>query len=143
MRRASCFLSVWAFFMGIFCLACLAGCAAVDDGGGQADEAEREDVYVHTVEWPGETLPMIAQWYTGNKDNWKILAKTNPNIASGHLAVDDRVLIPFGLVKNNKGMPKEFIATFNAKNSSGQKKPSPKTKQTPENKEEFQLYGPK
>ena len=112
------------------------------DAGGQADEA-REDVYVHTVEWPGETLPMIAQWYTGNKDNWKILAKTNPNIASGHLAVDDRVLIPFELVKNNKGMPMEFLATFNGKYSAGQKKPSSKTKQAPEDKDEFQLYGPK
>ncbi|MCX5876529.1 MAG: hypothetical protein NT087_09630 [Deltaproteobacteria bacterium] len=112
------------------------------DTGGKADEA-RQDVYVHTVEWPGETLPMIAQWYTGNKDNGKILAKTNPGISSERLVVDDQILIPLDLVKNNKKMPKEFFSTFSAKSPAGPKKSSSKTKQAVEKKEDFQPYGPK
>lgn len=140
MKRALSFPSL--FFAGIFCLACLAGCAVFGDKGGQPEEA-KQDVYTHTVEWPGETLPMIAQWYTGNKDNGKILAKTNPNIVSDRLAVGDQILIPVELMKNNKKMPREFLATFNAKERGGQRKSSPKTKSAPEKKEEFQPYGPK
>ena len=112
------------------------------DKAGQVEEVKPE-VFVHTVEWPGETLPMIAQWYTGNKDNGKILAKTNPGIASEHLVVNDQILIPLELMKNNKKMPKEFLATFSAKERVGQRKPSSKTKPAPEKKEEFQPYGPK
>lgn len=142
MKRALSFPSLFLLFATIFCLACVAGCAVSGDTSGQADEA-REDVYVHTVEWPGETLPMIAQWYTGNKDNGKILAKTNPGIASEHLAVGDQVLIPLELVKNNKSMPREFLSTFSAKERVGPKKSSPKAKPAVEKKEEFQPYGPK
>lgn len=144
MKRTLSFPSSFLLFAGIFCLACLAGCAVFGDKdkGGQADAA-REDVFVHTVEWPGETLPMIAQWYTGNKDNWKILAKTSPGIAAERLAVDDQILIPIELMKNNKKMPRDFLSTFSAKYPAGQKKSSPKTKPAVEKKEELQPYGPK
>ncbi len=142
MKRTLSVPSLLFFFAGLLCLACLAGCAVFGETGGEVD-ATREDVYVHTVEWSGETLPMIAQWYTGNKDNWKILAKTNPNISSDRLVVDDQILIPFELVKNNKKMPKEFLSTFSVKSPAGLKKSSSKTKQAVEKKEEFQPYGPK
>lgn len=142
MKRALSFPSLVLLCVGISCLVCLAGCAMFGDKERQAEEA-RPEVYVHTVEWPGETLPMIAQWYTGNKDNGKILAKTNPNIASEHLAVNDQVLIPLELMKNNKKMPKEFLATFSAKDRAAPKKFLPKTKPAVEKKDEFQPYGPK
>jgi len=142
MKRILFFPSLFLLCAGIFCLACLPGCAIFGDKGGQAEEA-KQDVYVHTVEWPGETLPMIAQWYTGNKDNGKVLAKTNFDIAAEHLAVGDQVRIPLELMKNNKKMPKEFLATFSAKDRVAPKKPSSKTKPAPEKKEEFQPYGPK
>jgi len=144
MKRALSFPALFFFCSGIFCLACLTGCAVLGDKGGQSDETRaREDVYVHTVEWPGETLPMIAQWYTGNKDNWKILAKTNPDIAAEHLAVDNEILIPLVLMRNSIRMPREFLSTFSAKDRAGPRKSSSKTKHAPENKEEFQPYGPK
>ncbi|MCX5864108.1 MAG: hypothetical protein NTW42_03420 [Deltaproteobacteria bacterium] len=142
MKRTLSFFPLFLLFAGIFCFACLTGCAMFGDKGGQAEEA-KQDVYVHTVEWPGETLPMIAQWYTGNKDNGKILAKTNPDIAAEHLAVGDQVRIPLELVKNNKSMPKEFLSTFSAKDRAAPKKSSSKTKPAPEKKDEFQPYGPK
>ncbi len=142
MKRALSFPPLFLLCAGIFCLACLTGCALFGDTGGQAEEA-KPDVYVHTVEWPGETLPMIAQWYTGNKDNGKVLAKTNPTIAADRLVVGDQVLIPLELVKNNKSMPQEFLATFSAKERAAPKKASPKPKPVPEKKDEFQPYGPK
>jgi hypothetical protein len=142
MKRTLSFPLLFLLFSGISCLVWLTGCAMLGETGGQAEEAKPE-VYVHTVEWPGETLPMIAQWYTGNKDNGKILAKTNPTIAADRLVAGDQVLIPLELVKNNKGMPKEFIATFSAKDRAAPKKSSSKTKPVPEKKDEFQPYGPK
>lgn len=142
MKRTFSFSSLLLLCAGIFCLVCLPGCAMFGDKGGQVEEA-KPDVYVHTVEWAGETLPMIAQWYTGNKDNGKILAKTNPGIAADRLAVDDQILIPLELVKNNKKMPKEFLSTFSAKDRAAPKKSSSKTKPAPEKKDEFQPYGPK
>lgn len=142
MKRTLSFPPLFLFFAGIFCLACFTGCALFGDKGGQAEEAKPE-VYVHTVEWPGETLPMIAQWYTGTKDNGKILAKTSPGITAEHLVVGDQILIPLELMKNNKKMPKEFLSSFNAKERAAPKKSSSKTKQTPEKKDEFQPYGPK
>ena len=142
MKRTFSFPSVLLLVAISVCLACLTGCAMFGETGGQAEEAT-PDVYVHTVEWPGETLPMIAQWYTGNKDNGKVLAKTNPGIAADRLVVGDQVLIPLELVKNNKSMPKEFLATFSAKDRAAPKKASPKTKPVPEKKDEFQPYGPK
>ena len=36
--------------------------------------------FVHMVQWSGETLPIIAKWYTGDSDNWQFLADANPNI---------------------------------------------------------------
>lgn len=142
MKRTLSFSPLFLLCAGIFCLVCLPGCAMFGDKGGQAEEA-KPDVYVHTVEWAGETLPMIAQWYTGNKDNGKILAKTNPGIAADRLAVDDQILIPLELVKNNKKMPKEFLSTFSAKDRAAPKKSSSKTKPAPEKKDGFQPYGPK
>ena len=127
--------------VGIFLAAFVAGCAMFGDKAGQPDAIQ--EFHVHTVEWPGETLPMIAQWYTGSKDNGKIVAKANPNIAPERLAVGDLILIPLELVKNNKKMTKEFVSSFNAKSCTEQKKPSAKTKQAPEKKEDLQPYGPK
>lgn len=141
MRRILFSPSVLVFFATIFCLACLAGCAVSDDKAGQFEDSQ--DVYVHTVEWPGETLPMIAQWYTGSKENWKILSQTNPKLASRQLAVNDQILIPIALVKNSQKMPEEFLATFSEKKRASQRKSSSQTKQGSGKKEEFQPYGPK
>lgn len=141
MKRAFFFSSLCFLLATIFCLACLAGCVGSAGKGGQF--VDSQDVYVHTVEWPGETMPMIAQWYTGNKDNWKVLSKTNPGIAGERPAVGDQILIPLELMKNNKNMPEEFLSTFSPQKPAGQRKSSSKTKQAPEKKDAFQPYGPK
>ena len=36
--------------------------------------------YRHTVHWPGESMSLIARWYTGASDNWPKLAEANPSI---------------------------------------------------------------
>jgi|GEM_PF-5991092 len=39
----------------------------------EAEPAQQQPKYLmHKVRWPGETLSVISQWYTGKARNWKI-----------------------------------------------------------------------
>ncbi|HBN26306.1 MAG TPA: hypothetical protein DD405_02425 [Desulfobacteraceae bacterium] len=31
--------------------------------------------FIHSVKWPGETIKIIAKWYTGDITNWKSIAE--------------------------------------------------------------------
>ena len=109
--------------------------------------------FVHTVQWSGETLPIIAKWYTGDSSNWQHLADANPNINPERLSAGSTIFIAEDLLKNRKPMPKEFIAEYYHR---PKKQPPPsKTVRTPPKKapakpaplpkkeNEFEIYGPK
>jgi hypothetical protein len=67
------------------------------------------EVFVHHVEWPGQTLGEIARWYTGKFDNWKKLAKpVNPDLerCCARLRVGREVSIPRELLVRTDPMPK-------------------------------------
>jgi hypothetical protein len=123
-------------------LFCLTACVA--DGTKEWQPVlPRQDFHEHLVAWPGETLAMIAQWYTGSKDNWKKIANANPNIVAEHLAPGDRILLPPDLLRTTKKMPRDFLATFAGKGQAGQEKTPARAMPAPEKKDEFQPYGPK
>ncbi len=139
MKRAS-----FLFFLVLLsALVFLAGCVATSPTPDWQPLAPQKKFPVHVVQWPGETLPMIAQWYTGQKENWEALANANPNIAPERLSPGDRILLPPQLVKTEKKMPREFISSFAGKARAGSRKTPGKAKPGPEGEEEFQLYGPK
>ncbi len=93
--------------------------------------------FAHTVKWPGETVSIIAGWYTGDIENWKTLAEANPDIDPNIIRAGDKILIPENLMKTREPMPKEFVDSFYRK-----KLPSkPMPAQTKE--EEPKLFGPK
>jgi hypothetical protein len=94
--------------------------------------------FVHTVKYPGETLGIISKWYTGDADNWEVLANANPHIDYNKIVVGDKIFIPENLLKTKKPLNKKFIDSYYKK-----KKPSSKTGTQPEKKEEFDLIGPK
>jgi len=103
-----------------------------------------ETYYTHTVKWSGETVSIIAAWYTGDLDNWKVLAevitKNNPNADIKRIYVGNKILIPESLLKTRETMPKEFVDSF-YKTSKPEKvapKPIP-----PQAEEEPKLFGPK
>lgn len=97
---------------------------------------------LHTVRWPGETLPMIAKWYTADHRNADALAYANPTINPERLRVGNRIFIPVNLIKKRNPLPETYIKRFNKKarpQKSLIKKPvKPKTKE-----DEFELFGPK
>lgn len=93
--------------------------------------------FAHTVKWPGETVSIIAGWYTGDIENWNTLAEANPDIDPNIIRAGDKILIPENLMKTREPMPKEFVDSFYPK-----KLPSkPMPTQTKE--EEPKLFGPK
>lgn len=104
--------------------------------------APRSMPLVHTVKYSGETLSIIAEWYTGDVNNWRALANANPQIYPNKLVAGDKVFIPENLLKTRKPLTDKYVHTYLKKNKS-MKKPGSKTKTRPKKKEEFDLIGPK
>ncbi|MGH7899164.1 MAG: hypothetical protein ACREQQ_14510 [Candidatus Binatia bacterium] len=74
--------------------------------------------FVHVVKWRGQTLGKIAEWYTGNYDNWKELSSLNEiTTANARLKLGREVKIPKGLVVQEQPIPepKRKLATRRSK----------------------------
>lgn len=95
--------------------------------------------YIHTVRWQGETLSLIARWYTGSWKNWKALADLNRSINPDRLVIGDKVVIPEALLKNRKPLPRDLVLSLAEKEQGGQTTTSPH----PEETEPLDLFGPK
>lgn len=94
--------------------------------------------YTHTVRYYGESVSIIAAWYTGAIENWKALAEANPGIDPNRIVVGDKLRIPEELMTKREPMPKEFVDSFYPKSS-----PKPKPPHAPRDEEEPALFGPK
>ena len=53
---------------------------------------------VHEVRFPGETLGIIAQWYTGSSKNWKRIHTCNRQLDADRIEIGSRINIPIELV---------------------------------------------
>ena len=95
--------------------------------------------YAHTVRWKGETISVIAGWYTGNARNWKLLAEVNPGIKHKGLAAGTTVRVPSHIMKTKESMPKEYIDRF----YHGSKKRTKTTRTVKQEENETALFGPK
>jgi hypothetical protein len=104
--------------LGLALLWIIAGCATVDKYVAQINKKlpswakkshSKGTYYFHKVRYPGESLSVIAEWYTGDVDNWRSLAKANPKLDPDLITVGTTVLIPENLLHTKKKMPKEFV----------------------------------
>ena len=68
--------------------------------------------YRHTVHWPGESLSLIARWYTGASENWRKLAKANPSIIPNRIKKGNVIQIPAGLLKTREPLPQKVAARY-------------------------------
>jgi hypothetical protein len=75
-----------------------------------AEVASDEDMYLHTVQWPGETLALIAEWYTGDSKNWTVLSDFNAGYGSDAVQPSQVILIPKFLLITTTPMPRSFVA---------------------------------
>lgn len=103
----------------------------------------KSDYFVHKIRWPGETLSIIAIWYTGNYRNWIALAKANPNLNPNRIFRGNRILIPSNLLKTRKELPKEFVAKFTSKPKRKVAIAKPTPAPPPEEEKEPELFGPR
>jgi len=78
----------------------------------------------HTVRYQGETLSLIAKWYTGEAKNWPILADRNPGVSPNNLRIGELILIPGDMAVNTEPMPSSYIPSSPSK---GKKAPAAKT----------------
>ena len=81
-----------------------------DDGDSAIKpDDQKPDHFAYKTQWSYETLAGIAEWYTGDSENWKALAEANPKVRPGRIAAGTKILIPAGLIKN-KNLPTEDFA---------------------------------
>jgi LysM repeat protein len=99
--------------------------------------AKEPAYFIYTVKWPNESLSIIAAWYTGQIDNWKALAKVNPELDPNRINIGDKIRIPEELMKTHNPPTQEFVDSLVPK----PKKPHPTKETSPE--PELKLYGPK
>jgi iron uptake system EfeUOB component EfeO/EfeM len=86
---------------------------------GVASNSNQNLPFFHQVRWEGETLSMIAKWYTGDSRNWKALAKVNPWLKPNNIFTGLKVKIPRQLLKNETDMPREFVLSSSSENKAG------------------------
>lgn len=98
--------------------------------------------FIHDVKWPGESLSIIAGWYTGDIQNWKALAPLNPHIKPDLIRVGDRIVIPRNMMKTEENMPKEYVEKFVPQEGSPAE-PSPSKEGQTTDEEEPKLFGPR
>jgi hypothetical protein len=77
-----------------------------------ADRGLQDNCYKHTVRWAGESLSLIAKWYTGSFKNWRRLAKANPRINPNLIKSGQVILIPDALMKTRQPLPHKVAAKY-------------------------------
>jgi len=121
----------------------------------------------HTVRYQGETLSLIAKWYTGEAKNWSILSRENSSVSPNKLKIGTTIQIPRNLLTNTEPMPRSAIpqAASKSKQAHGSKgtvlrkgtpqvessgaaeaaeiQEAPKPKPLEDRKEDLDLFGPK
>jgi hypothetical protein len=99
--------------------------------------------YQHTVKYSGETLSVIALWYTGSHGNWKEIAQANPDVNPNRIFPGNEILIPEGLLRTRDPLSKEFVDRINAKTKKEKPKANTQARPVQTQQEEPKLFGPK
>jgi hypothetical protein len=68
------------------------------------------DYFEHTVRWRGESLSLIAKWYTGHLENWKALARANPDLNPNRIMVGNVIVIPQEMMNTKEPLPRKVAA---------------------------------
>ena len=75
----------------------------------------QEQYLFHTITYPGETLGVIAAWYTGTAQNWMLIRDANPDLDPARLRLGSVVRVPRRLVIKDTPLPKSAIGGAKAK----------------------------
>lgn len=100
-------------------------------------------MFVHKVRYPGESVSIIAGWYTGEIDNWKILAEVNPGLNPNVINEGMKINVPESIMKTREPMTKEYVDSFYPKLKSKSKGTGSRGHTPAPAEEETPLFGPK
>jgi len=78
-----------------------------------AEDMENGLSYLHQVQRRGETLILIAKWYTGSGNNWRAIARANPELEPRRIVLGERIRIPDRLLRTRKAMPADYRLSSN------------------------------
>ena len=104
--------------------------------------APNADYLFHKV-YAGETLATIAKWYSGNANNWKVLASHNLDKEPFKLRAQEVVKIPLTLASANKEQPGFSTASPKASVHKGKKTAPPAPAPGPPPPVTGPAFGPK
>jgi hypothetical protein len=99
--------------------------------------------FVHRVQYPGETVSIIAAWYLGDKMRFDVLAAANPEINPKLVKAGMSIRIPENMMKTHEPMPKDFVDSFYGRSKKGVPTASGPAKDKDQDEEEPVLIGPK
>jgi hypothetical protein len=81
-----------------------------------SDDIEQVDGDIlHTVKYKGETLRLIAEWYTGKSENAPRIARINGFKDANSLILDQKIRIPRYLATNDSPLSKERVESYSKK----------------------------
>jgi len=66
----------------------------------------------HRVRYKGETLAVISLWYTGKLDNWRLIAKANPDLNFDRIEIGQQFFIPTELLKQSAPLTEANVKTI-------------------------------
>ncbi len=120
----------------VFILICIAffSCAKRNVPTASVPKPRVENYFLHSVKYPGETLAIIAEWYTGNSNNWKILANENPNLNPNLIKIGEFIKIPRDMVIKFDPLPKSAVVKTPVQKSSSRESVS-KARETSDQKQ--------
>lgn len=70
------------------------------------------DHYTHTVRYSGETLGIIAGWYTGSSRNWESIASANPGLQPERINIGQQINIPASILVRDQPLSEEYVRKF-------------------------------
>lgn len=94
------------FFASLICLLSLA-CSKPEPV--VVPEPEPPMDHLHEVKYSGETLGLISRWYTGETDNWALIAESNPGLNPNRIFIGQFISIPEALVTRTESLPKRLV----------------------------------
>jgi hypothetical protein len=65
--------------------------------------------HMHTVRFPGETLGIIALWYTKKTANWKDILEANSGLDVRRMSIGTEIRIPDRMVQRTEPLSKSFV----------------------------------
>ena len=83
--------------------------ATTDSVSSKGDQDYPDGYYIHKVIFPDESISIIAKWFTGDLNNWKVLAKCNPKINPNRIFLGDEIRIPRILMTRQEPITHEFV----------------------------------